>query len=104
MITLDLNWTLKSLSGSDMEGDDEAVNAGKVLANVLSRQTEAKSPEKNWDWSIKLFKKEVLVIDSADFKDLRAFVATHKGLFAIAQAQLLIAMDEAKEKSGKENK
>ena len=104
MIKIDLNWKFKGLDGKEMQGDDEAVHAGKFLASALSSQRESKSPEKNWEWSLSLFKKQPLVVDSADFKDLRSFVATHKGFFAIAQAQLLIAFDEAKEveKSGSE--
>lgn len=98
MIKIDLNWKFKGLDGKEMVGEDEAVHAGKFLASALSAQRESKSPEKNWEWSLTLFKKQPLVVDTADFKDLRAFISSHKAFFAIAQAQLLIAFDEAKEK------
>lgn len=102
MITIDLNWKFKGLDGKEMQGDEEAVHAGKFLAGALSSQREAKSPEKNWEWSLSVFKKQPLIVDSVDFKDLRLFISTHKGFFALAQAQLLIAFDEAKDSEKKE--
>lgn len=98
-IKLDLNWRLKNLDGKEMEGDEEGAHAGKLIASLLSRATEAESPIKFFDWALKLYNKQDLQLDDSDFETLKKFVKSHKGLFAIAQAQILTYFTEAKEAS-----
>lgn len=95
--SIDLDWKLKNIDLKDMEGDEDVVHAGRLVAGLLARQTDAKSPVKSWDWSMQLYKKESLALDSSDFEDLKNFIRTHKTLFAMAQAQILNYLNSIKE-------
>ena len=63
MTKIDLNWKLKNLDGTEMQRDEDGCHAGRLMAGLLSRQTEAKSPIKNLLWATQLYKKEVTGLD-----------------------------------------
>lgn len=96
MIKLDFDWTLKSLANKPLEGDEDAIHAGKALAGLLTSATESSAPIKYFDWALKLYNKQPLEVDSQDYEELKKFIKEHKRLFVIAQAQLLQYIIDAK--------
>jgi hypothetical protein len=88
---LDLNFTLKHLSGEEITG----TSAGKVLAGALSQENKGNSI-KLWDWALKLYNDKPLELDSTDFEVLTTIVEQAATLTVLVKAQILSYTSEVK--------
>lgn len=96
---LDLNWQLKNielLGFSDEEiknsENKESLHAGKLLATLLVKSTDAENPVKFFDWALSLHRGEAIEVDKGDMEILKKFVKGHANLFALVKAQILEAI------------
>lgn len=81
---LNLNFNLKDLDGKEIEG----ANAGKLLANQLVNQSKGDAI-KFWELSLKLYKGEVVDLDSSDQSTIKNFIKDSEQLPVLSKAQLL---------------
>jgi hypothetical protein len=86
---LDLNFNLKDLDGKEIEG----ANAGKLLANQLINQPKGDAV-KFWELSLKLYKGDVVDLDSSDQNTIKQFIKDSETLPVITKAQLLLVFEK----------
>ena len=85
---IDFNKPAKDLDGDEMEN----THLGKLIAKALVNQSKG-DPLKYFDWAVKLHKGEVIDLDKADQKTLRAFIETNESITILAKYQILEEMD-----------
>lgn len=85
---LDLNFNLLDLDGKEIEG----ANAGKLLANQLVQSSKGDSL-KFWELSLKLFKGEVIDLDSSDQSTIKQFIKDSE-FPNLTKAQLLLVFEK----------
>jgi hypothetical protein len=90
---INLDFQVKSPNGEDFKGDDSHI--GKILANSIFQANKGNSI-KLYDWAMKLWNKEKLVVDSTDFDMLRAFIDSAESLNILVKGQLLKSLDSQK--------
>lgn len=86
---LNLNFNLKDLDGKEIEG----ANAGKLLANQLVNQAKGDAV-KFWELSLKLYKGEVVDLDSSDQNTIKQFIKDSESLPVLTKAQLLLVFEK----------
>jgi hypothetical protein len=86
---LDLNFNLTDLDGKEIEG----ANAGKLLANQLINQPKGDAV-KFWELSLKLYKGDVVDLDSSDQNTIKQFIKDSETLPVITKAQLLLVFEK----------
>jgi hypothetical protein len=98
---LSFDFQIKKLSGEAYEGDQN--HAGKLLAEALSAGNKGQSI-KFFDWAVKLWNKEKIVVDATDFDVLRAWIDTNEFVNILCKAQWIKSMEEQKQKEDKKSK
>lgn len=91
----DPNFILTGLDGKPLEGVEESVHAGKVLAAALFFDRESSDALKYHAWAIKLYAKQPIEIDVSDKKVLIDFIKGKK-LPPVTAAPLLECLDSLK--------
>lgn len=86
---LDLNFNLLDLDGKEIEG----ANAGKLLANQLVNQAKGDAV-KFWELSLKLYKGEVIDLDTSDQALIKQFIKDSEQLPVLTKAQLLLVFEK----------
>jgi hypothetical protein len=88
---LNLNFQIKNLDGTPMDGD--LANASKVLAGALSGSNKGNSIKLH-DWALRLWRKEPIEIDKTDKEFLEGFVETTEVLTVLAKVPILNSIKE----------
>lgn len=91
---LNLNFQCKSPSGEDFKGDES--NMGKILANVIFQANKGNSI-KLYDWALKLWNKEKIVVDATDYEVLKTFIDTSESMNILVKGQLLKSLESQKQ-------
>ena len=86
---IDFNFNLLDLDGKEIEG----ANAGKLLANQLVNQAKGDAV-KFWELSLKLYKGEVVDLDSSDQNTIKQFIKDSESLPVLTKAQLLLVFEK----------
>lgn len=86
---LNLNFNLLDLDGKEIEG----ANAGKLFANQLVNQSKGDAV-KFWELSLKLYKGEVIDLDSSDQNTIKQFIKDSDSLPVLTKAQLLLVFEK----------
>lgn len=86
---LNLNFNLLDLDGKEIEG----ANAGKLLANQLVNQSKGDAV-KFWELSLKLYKGEVIDLDTSDQALIKQFIKDSEQLPVLTKAQLLLVFEK----------
>lgn len=97
---IELTTPITGLDGKPANEEGKPVSTGKVLSTNLAQATEGDSL-KFYGWAQKLYADQPIEVDDSDFKKLKEFVEGAKTLTHLAKAQILINMDECKERSKK---
>lgn len=86
MITIDLNFQLKDISGEIIQ--EKEANAGRILGNKLAGSSNV-DYLKYYDWGRKLHKGDPIQVDQSDFEAIKDFVKAHRELTALGKAQIM---------------
>ena len=86
---IDFNFNLLDLDGKEIEG----ANAGKLLANQLVNQAKGDAV-KFWELSLKLYKGEIVDLDSSDQATIKNFIKDSEQLPVLTKAQLLLVFEK----------
>ncbi len=97
---IDLSFLLTGLDGKSLKSDEgEEVKASRLLAHHLANSNAQDfSPIKAYDWATKLYKEGIIEVDEADRSKLEKFVENNQTLTNLSKAQIIKAIQEAKEK------
>jgi hypothetical protein len=82
MITIDLNFGLKDLDGT------EVAHAGQVIGNKLVG-TNSSDYLKWFQWGQSLYNKKSISVDNADFDSIKDFIKNHKEITVLAKAPVM---------------
>lgn len=85
---LNINFNVKDIHGTEMEGATGKVNAAKILAEALVN-TPKGDVLKHYEWALKLAKGEELILDKSDTAYLMKFITDSENFFILLKAQLL---------------
>ena len=91
-ITINLNFDLKGLDGETALG-----NVGQLLAGLLVGATKGDAI-KHYNWALKLHNKEAIEVDLSDYRKIKSFVEENEQITLLAKAQILNALEDAKDK------
>lgn len=80
---LNLNFIIKNLDGTPIEGAD----AGKTIANHLVKTSKG-DILKHWEWAQRLYKGEPLDLNKSDSATLKKFISDSE-LAIIVKAQII---------------
>ena len=98
---ISFDFDLLDLSGKEIPNS----NMGKLVANALAgSQQKGTKALKFMEIARKLYSEGKVDVDFADYSDLKTFIENDANLPVISQAQILEAMEYAKEVSKKEEK
>lgn len=97
---LDLNFQLKGLSGQEIPG--EQGHAGKNLAGALASSNKGNSI-KLYDWSMKLWNKEPIMVDDTDKEVIKGFLENTEFMTVLSKAQVINHMKETEEADKKKS-
>jgi hypothetical protein len=99
-IRINLNTTVKTLSGLPQEGGE---TLGRILSSNLGQSQEG-NPIKMYNWATKLWASEPIVVDGDDYKQIESFIKDGKtALNNIVKAQILEVMVSSKEAAEKKD-
>jgi len=100
MLKIDFNKQFELLPWEE-QGEKKPENLNRILAFVLAKSNDTRSPVKLWNWAVQLSKDGILEIDKADSELLKDVILKNEMIFAAAKGQLLEIIDAAKEKGEK---
>lgn len=96
---LDFSGKLRDLDGKSVDGSEMS----KMLANLFA-QGQSKEPTKWHDWSLDLWTKGKLEVDSTDSEKVKSFILDNQSLTNIAKAQMLNVFNKDVERKDKQVK
>jgi len=99
LTTLDFSKNLRDLDGNEVEGSEMK----KILANLFANG-QSKEPSKWNDWSLDLWTKGRLEVDSTDLEKIKNFIIESTALNNIGKAQMLDVFKEAPDRKDKQVK
>lgn len=97
-IQINLNNPFLNSDGSE---NDSKQSLAKVLSGFLDTEGDTTNPVKLYGWSKKLNKDAILELDDADYNMLKQMLETTKRQIAMARAQILLVMIDAKDSANK---
>lgn len=84
----DPNFILNGLNGNPLEGAEDDVHAGKLLANALF-SSNGSQPIKHHDWAMKLYNKQFIEMEASDLNFITQFIIESKVITVAVKAPLL---------------
>lgn len=92
---IDPNFIVTDIKGSPLEGIEDAIHAGKILANVLYTHN-GPQPLKYHSWALKLYNKEAVEVDGAELAVITDIVTNSMSITTAVKVPLLNHFEQIK--------